>query len=262
MPAPALTPNAWLRYDVVSRLLPPTAQSILELGCGGGAFGYRLAVNHDYLGVEPDGTSYATARLRLVGASRAEVRHGMSQDVLEPGRRFDVVCAFEVLEHLADERAAVREWSQSLNPGGHLILSVPAFQERFGKADVYAGHFRRYSPQQMTDLLTGCGLTDVQTVVYGVPLGYLLEHGRNYLLGRRLQPGAVAPGGVSDHYSPDVTAAPEVMQERTAGSGRVLQPKEWMGGLTRYGTAPFRVLQRRFPTRGTGLVARAQLPAG
>lgn len=258
---PALTPNAWLRYDVVSRLMPPDVKSILELGCGGGGFAYRLAPGHDYLGVEPDGTSYATARSRLAGIPGAEVRHGMSYDVLEADRRFDLVCAFEVLEHIEDDAGAVREWIASLNPGGHVLVSVPAFQERFGKADVFAGHFRRYSPEQMSDMLRSCGLVDVQTVVYGVPLGYALEHGRNFLLGRRLTAQPSTPGGASDHYSPEVTAAPELMQERTAGSGRVLQPKEWMGTLTEVGTLPFRLLQRRFPGKGTGLVARATLPA-
>ncbi len=260
MPAPPLTPNAWLRYDVVSRLLPPDARTVLEIGCGQGGFGARLAVDHDYLGVEPDGTSYATARARLAEVGRGEVRHGMSFDVVEPGRRFDLVCAFEVLEHLEDEEAAVRNWMGSLRPGGHLLISVPAFQERFAKADIFAGHFRRYSPEQMTDLLGRCGLHDITTVVYGVPLGYVLEHGRNVLLGRRLRaPQAAAPGGASDHFSPSVTNAPEVMEERTAGSGRVLQPKDWMAAATQGLTAPFRRIQRRFPTRGTGLVARGRL---
>ena len=263
MPAPPLTPNAWLRYDVVSRLLPPDATTILEIGCGQGGFGARLAADHDYLGVEPDGKSYTTAAARLAAVGRGEVRHGMSYDVVEPGRRFDLVCAFEVLEHIEDEQAAVRSWTDSIKPGGHLLISVPAFQERFAKADVFAGHFRRYSPEQMTDLLSRCGLEDVTTVVYGVPLGYVLEHGRNFLLGRRLEAAqAVTPGGASDHFSPAVTAAPAVMEERTAGSGRVLQPKGWMAAVTQGLTAPFRRIQRRFPTRGTGLVARAKLPQG
>lgn len=261
MPAPALTPNAWLRYDVVRRLLPPDAGSILEIGCGGGAVGTRLAREHDYLGVEPDGSSYTTAASRLADLGRGEVRHGLSYEVVEPDRRFDVVCAFEVLEHLEDEPAAVRGFAGHLVPGGHLMLSVPAFQERFGRADVYAGHFRRYSPQSMTDLLTACGLSEITVVVYGVPLGYVLERGRNYLLGRRLDRDAPQAGGASDHFTPETTAAPDLMLERTAGSGRVLQPKEWMGPLIQVGTAPFRLLQRAFPTKGTGLVVRARTAA-
>jgi SAM-dependent methyltransferase len=259
VPVPPLALNAWLRYEVVSRLLPSSATSILEIGCGAGAFGARFAAEHDYLGVEPDGTSYATAHQRLADLGRGEVRHGRSEVVVEPGRRFDVVCAFEVLEHLADDEAAVRDWSTYVQPGGHLLISTPAFQERFGRWDVHAGHYRRYSPEQMTELLTRCGLREVEVVVYGFPLGYALEGARNTYL-RVREPGSTAPGTVSGHFSDTVTAAPAEMDKRTAGSGRLLQPKDWMAAGTQVASAPFRWVQRRFPTRGTGLVARARLP--
>src|SRR6202034_4028879 len=53
-----LAPNAWLRYDVVQRMLPPDGiTDVLEIGCGQGAFGARLARRYRYLGVEPDKTS-------------------------------------------------------------------------------------------------------------------------------------------------------------------------------------------------------------
>lgn len=255
MAAPALALNAWLRYDVVSRLLPPTARTILEIGCGGGGFGYRFAVDHDYLGVEPDGTSYALARDRLAALGRGEVRHGMSGDVVEAGRRFDVVCAFEVLEHLEDDEAAVRDWMGYLAPGGSLLLSTPAFQNRFGPWDTYAGHYRRYAPEEMTALMEGCGLTAAKAVVYGFPLGYALETARNTYL--RLRPSAV---GTAGHFSDTYTAEPGAMAQRTAGSGRLLQPAMWMAALTASITAPFRLIQRERPTRGTGLVAIGQMP--
>ena len=256
MPAPPLALNAWLRYDVVSRLLPPEARTILEIGCGGGAFGYRFALDHDYLGVEPDGASYVLARNRLAPLGRGEIRHGLSDDVVERNRTFDVVCAFEVLEHIEDDEAAVRNWMRYVAPGGYLLLSTPAFQHRFGPWDTHAGHFRRYSPDALTELLTRCGLTDVRAVVYGFPLGLALERGRNGYL--RVRPEASADAA---HFSAAVTSAPDVMAQRTATSARLLQPKEWMAPLTQWGTAPFRLIQRRFPTRGTGLVARAKLAA-
>jgi SAM-dependent methyltransferase len=246
---------------VVSRLLPSTATSILEIGCGAGAFGARLAAHHDYLGVEPDGTSFATAQRRLADLGRGQVRHGRSEDVVEPGRRFDLVCAFEVLEHLADDEAAVRDWAGYVRPGGHLLISTPAFQERFGRWDVHAGHYRRYSPEQISDVLTRSGLTEVEVVVFGFPLGYALEGARNTYL-RVREPESTGSGPVAGHFSDTVTAAPAEMDKRTAGSGRLLQPKDWMAAGTELASAPFRWVQRRYPTRGTGLVARARVPAG
>ena len=107
-----------------------------------------------------------------------------------------------------------------------------------------AGHFRRYDPEAMAVLLTSCGFTDIQVRQYGFPLGYLLEAARNQIARRRL---AASPG--------------QSLAERTAGSGRLLQPSGGaIGAVNRWGTAPFRVVQRAFPNTGTGLVVLARLP--
>ena len=132
---------------------------------------------------------------------------------------------------------------QAARPGW-LLLSVPAHQDRYGPADELAGHFRRYDPAAMTALLAGCGFTGIQVRQYGFPLGYLLEAGRNLIARRRL----AATAAVS-------------LAERTAGSGRLLQPSDdrRAAAAVRWGTAPFRVAQRPFPNNGTGLLALARL---
>jgi SAM-dependent methyltransferase len=236
-----LTPNAWLRYAVVERMLPPGITAVLEVGCGQGALGVRLAQRYDYLGVEPDEASCAVAQRRIGAAGAGQVRN-VSVSGLGP-ERFDLVCAFEVLEHIEDDAAAVREWAGRLRPGGWLLLSVPAHQHRFGAADELVGHFRRYDPEAMTALLTRCGFTGIEVRQYGFPLGYVLESGRNLIGRRRL-----------------ATAKDQSVAERTAGSGRLLQPSGRARGATiRWGTAPFRLLQHAFPNTGTGLVVRARL---
>ena len=162
--------------------------------------------------------------------------------------QFDLICAFEVLEHIEDDVAALKEWAGRLRANGWLLLSVPAHQHRYGLFDGFVGHFRRYDPGAMTALLTSSGFTQIQLRQYGFPLGYLLEAGRN-LVGRRRR----------------ATAAAMSVAERTAGSGRLLQPSGGMrGAATRWGTAPFRLMQRAFPNTGTGLVvlARSGAPQG
>ena len=127
-----LAPNAWLRYDVVQRMLPPDGiTDVLEIGCGQGAFGARLARRYRYLGVEPDKTSWAVAQRRITAVSprRGPQRRGRHARRTE---RFDLVCAFEVLEHIEDDAAAVKDWASRLRPGGWLLLSVPAYQRRYG----------------------------------------------------------------------------------------------------------------------------------
>ena len=58
---------------------------------------------------------------------------------------FEVVAAFDVVEHCADEALALAELVRVLAPGGRLLLSVPAYQWAWSDHDVRAGHHRRYT---------------------------------------------------------------------------------------------------------------------
>jgi len=138
-----LAPNAWLRYDVVQRMLPPGITDVLEVGCGQGAFAARLAQRYHYLGVEPDHTSWTVAHRRVSAMGAGEIRNIAAEKLGD--ERFDLVCAFEVLEHIEDDAAAVKEWSSRLRPAGWLLLSVPAGPDQYGPWDELVGHFRRYA---------------------------------------------------------------------------------------------------------------------
>ena len=214
----------------------------MEVGCGQGALATVLARRYDYVGYEPDEESYLVARNRLASIERGHVINSVVPE--EPDRTFDVIGVFEVLEHLDHDAAALTSWVRWLRPGGHVLLSVPAHPRRFGPADEYAGHFRRYTRQDLRLLLEGAGLSEVRIVAYGFPLGYILEWARNQILGRRLQ---------------NVSASAAA---RSAGSGRRLQLGERIAPLVWAGTLPFRYLQRPFGAGdlGTGFVARAQRP--
>jgi SAM-dependent methyltransferase len=242
-PLPPLAIRAWLRYDVVRRVIDRLKpDTVLEIGCGLGAFGARLADEVKYLGVEPDETSHQVACDRIEPRG-GKVLHGFHQ-VVPRASIFDIVCAFEVLEHIADDKGALAEWVPFVRPGGHLVLSVPGFQERFGAMDTHAGHFRRYSPAELEARLVEAGLTDVQITVYAWPLGYALEAVRNRIDARKLaQAGEVST------------------EELTAASGRTFQPTgRAMGTFVSAATVPFRYLQRARPNAGTGLVGVARRP--
>jgi SAM-dependent methyltransferase len=242
---PPLSPNGWLRWEVVSRLLPPGRLDVLEMGCGQGGFGARLAQRYHYLGVEPDAVSCTVARARVAAAGGGgEVRQG-DESVVAADELFDLVVAFEVIEHIEDDAGALAAWASHLRPGGWLLLSTPAWQKRFGPADEMVGHFRRYDPPVLRSRLAGAGLTDVELVHFGAPLGYVLEAGRNAVGKRRLA-------------APESAAS---MAERSEASGRTLQPStSWTATAARLGTLPFRKLQNAFPGTGPGLVARARKP--
>jgi SAM-dependent methyltransferase len=238
-----LTLNAWLRWDVVRRrlgALSPAPTRILELGAGQGGFATRLAQLADYVGVEPDDRSRQVCQAGL-GAGRAQVH--ASLDDVPAGTGFDLLCSFEVLEHIDDDHGQLATWVTRLVPGSNVIVSVPAYRRRFGPSDERVGHVRRYDHDDLVQLLEGAGLVDVDVRVYGFPLGYVLDAARNLIARRR--------------------PSSESTADRTAQSGRMFQPSRRAAWLTRVATAPFRLAQRPLERTavGTGFVATARTPS-
>lgn len=236
---PPMTVTAWLRWDAVRRMLPG-GRRVLDIGAGTGGFGSFLAERYEYVGVEPDPISFEAASRRIGGRG---VLHNCAIEDLEPASDFDLVCAFEVLEHIEDDRAALSLWVRHLRPAGSLLVSVPRGRHRFAAGDEQVGHLRRYDPEDLTRILAGAGLEGIRTTVYGSPWGNLQEAVRGVVF--RLRPNR------------------RTMQERTHASGRSFQPPRWGAYVTSAVSFPMRLVQRPFARKnvGTGLVGIGRLPA-
>jgi SAM-dependent methyltransferase len=241
VPSP-LRPSVALRYDVVRRTIDryeARPARILEIGCGLGGISLKLAEHGQYVGLEPDETSFAVAHERLEGCPGAEVRNERFED-LPAGEVFDLVCAFEVLEHLADDRAVLGAWASRVAPGGLLMVTVPGYQKHFSAYDEYVGHYRRYEPEGLEQLFVSVGLSEVSVTNYGFPLNHLVELVHTQIARRRRSHGT-DPG--------------DTMEEKTAASGRVLSVPDPMVSALTFAATPFRISQRMFPHRGLGLLA-------
>lgn len=111
--------------------------------------------------------------------------------------RFDLVAAFEVLEHIEDDHGALRTWAGWLRPGGTLLLSVPAHAGRWGATDVWAGHVRRYEREDLVNRVTEAGLRIRRLECYGFPLANVFDPLRNRMHRAELRsdrgPGAREP---------------------------------------------------------------------
>ena len=75
-----------------------------------------------------------------------------------PDGVFDVVGAFDVVEHCDPEDLALSELTRVLAPGGRMLLSVPAYQWAWTDHDVQAGHYRRYTRRRLVEAVEGAGL--------------------------------------------------------------------------------------------------------
>ncbi len=86
---------------------------------------------------------------------------------------FDAAVLGEVLEHIEDDRRALRELARVLRPGGVLALSVPANPKLYGSSDVWAGHVRRYTRPALIEACTGAGFTVESCLGWGFPVSRL-----------------------------------------------------------------------------------------
>lgn len=240
-----LPPLTWwgaMRWAAVAPHLPRRPDAgVVEFGCGLGAFGARLAARYGrYVGVEPDPASAAVARERIAPWSGRVL--AAAHDV--PAGSADLLCAFEVLEHLEDDAGALTEWRRAAAPGARVIVSVPAEPDRYGPWDEKVGHYRRYSRTDLAALLRAAGAEPTAVLHYGYPFGYALEGARNLVARRQAAATRTTP-----------------MAARTESSGRQRQAgNAAMGAIRWSATAPFRAWQARRPDRGPGLVGVGRLP--
>jgi SAM-dependent methyltransferase len=125
---------------------------VLDAGCGTGAF---LAMLGDAEAVGLDSSPLALAYTVGRGVARAVL--GDAQRLpFRPGA-FGAAVSLDTLEHLPDDRAAVRELLRCLEPGGVLVANVPAYRWLWGPHDVALHHCRRYTRGQVRRLLHEAG---------------------------------------------------------------------------------------------------------
>jgi SAM-dependent methyltransferase len=85
-----------------------------------------------------------------------------------PAAAFELVCAFDILEHVDDEDGALSELSRVCAGGGALLIAVPLHPSRWTSFDEFVGHCRRYDPQRLLDKLRQYGFTVESSAVYGM----------------------------------------------------------------------------------------------
>jgi SAM-dependent methyltransferase len=153
-----VSPERFNTWPLVRSLLAKP-QSRLEVGPG---LRPRLPL---------DGTCFvdaslpAVTRLREHGA-RAEM--GLVSRLPFGDRTFDLVAAFDILEHVDDDEAALSELARVAAPMSTLLLSAPLHSSRWTKFDDLVGHARRYEPAQLLSKLARHGLSVTGTAVYGM----------------------------------------------------------------------------------------------
>ncbi|MBK8734347.1 MAG: class I SAM-dependent methyltransferase [Saprospiraceae bacterium] len=80
-----------------------------------------------------------------------------------PDEKYDLVCLFDVLEHIENDRLSLDTiFNKLLNPNGHIIMTVPAYMFLWTSHDTENKHFRRYTRSELIDKVTASGFKDIQ----------------------------------------------------------------------------------------------------
>ncbi len=130
----------------------------LDLGCGTGALLQTLQSER-----EAEGVDFSPLALEFCQSRGLKNLHEAdAQSLPLPDSSFQAVVTLDTLEHVPDDEMAMREICRVLEPGGILIINVPAFQWLWGPHDVALHHFRRYTPRLLKKRLEEAGFRVVR----------------------------------------------------------------------------------------------------
>lgn len=170
-------PERFNTWPLVASLLPDAPER-LELGPG---LRPRLPVEGTHI---VDLSAPAVAQLNARGG-QAQV--GDITALPYPDSRFDLVAAFDVIEHVEDDRRVFGELARVLKSGGVLLCSMPLHAAHWTSFDACVGHARRYDPPALQARLADHGFTIEQSAVFGMQPNNprLLEYGVRVLTRHR-----------------------------------------------------------------------------
>ncbi|MBZ5610997.1 MAG: methyltransferase domain-containing protein [Acidobacteriia bacterium] len=142
-------------------ILPELGQRVVELGCGLGNFTGKLLDRELVVAVDinPECIERLTQRYPHAKNLQAMVCDTGSPAFADLARfRPDSCLCTNVLEHIEDDLRALRAMASILEPGGVIVLYVPAFQGLYGAVDWNLGHYRRYRRGSIARLGEASGL--------------------------------------------------------------------------------------------------------
>ena len=134
---------------------------ILDVGCGTGANLIMLSRHGDAEGVDVSEDALAFCRERGLD----KVKLGAGEELPYDDGTFDLVTAFDVVEHMDDDLAGLREMRRVLRPGGRVLLFVPTFMFLWGVQDDVSNHRRRYRLSELSRVLEKAGF-EIERTTY------------------------------------------------------------------------------------------------
>jgi SAM-dependent methyltransferase len=199
--------------NVLDRVVAPDGQQrVLDVGCGAGNMFHHLARYGSVVGVDNNPRPLAVARERGY-----DVREGLAEDLPFDDGSFDLVSLLDTVEHCEDDMAVLRECYRVCAPGGHVVITVPAFMWLWSHNDELNAHRRRYTARELEEKLARIGFR-IQRMTYNnlfvFPLtvtAVLLRRGT----GQEVELGS--PHFDDDSYQVEMEPAPPLLNTILSG---------------------------------------------
>lgn len=134
----------------------PDTRKFLEIGCGTGFVLSGIAQDNPRLEISGSeihsaGLHYAANRARNATLFQMDARD------IPFDNEFDVIGAFDVLEHIEEDSKVLLQMFRAISPGGGMIVTVPQHRFLWSQQDEYACHVRRYEAQELQDKVEQAG---------------------------------------------------------------------------------------------------------
>jgi len=141
--------------SIVSRLTSPDSRlTILDVGCGTGANIEMLSQYGDAEGVDVSDEALEFCRLKGL-----KVQKGLAETLPYDDESFELTTALDVIEHLDDDVAGLKEMFRVTKRGGYSLFFVPAFMWLWGVQDDISNHRIRYTRRQIVERIKNAGYT-------------------------------------------------------------------------------------------------------
>jgi SAM-dependent methyltransferase len=158
----------------------PRSENFLEIGCGTGFVLAGLREIFPKLSIA--GSEFYVEGLEIAARRVPDAfLFQMDARCIPYESEFDVIGAFDVIEHIDDDEAVLKQMHKAVRPGGGIILTVPQHRFLWSKQDEFACHVRRYSRYELVDKVRRAGFA-VRAVTSFVALLLPLMMASRFLL--------------------------------------------------------------------------------
>ncbi|HTX17334.1 MAG TPA: class I SAM-dependent methyltransferase [Bacteroidota bacterium] len=153
--------------DVIEhRIKLPAGSKVLDFGCGTGGVLSALSARFESYGTDMSPLAIEFCRKR--GISRA---YCCTLDKFPvPGVKFGLITMLDVIEHIDDDEGILRQALGFIEPGGYLIVTVPAYKFLWSSHDDLNHHKRRYTKRMLADVLNRSGFSTLRLSYYNTIL--------------------------------------------------------------------------------------------